>query len=406
MKNISYALIFSWFALALSLPVRAQDSLRIMSYNLMFYPSGTSYSRQADLQYVLQSYTPDILGVCELETEQAADDILTGILQNIHPDFRRGRFEIDHSNPNGTLHQLIFYNNAKLELLRQGYVSTQVRDINHYTFRLRTASHDTLDVYELHLKASSGTTNEQKRHNMILRLELSLDSLPAGRYVMVMGDFNLYRDGEPAYTEMTDPNHHIPLHDPAGREGYWHNNSAFADVHTQSTHLNNNSPYDNFVGGGIDDRFDFIMVSGNLLDNTQNLHYRPDSFSAYGNNGNCFNEDINNSSCTGVYSQTLRDHLFEISDHIPVVLTMVSSQNFAVARNRIPRVLLFPNPAGDYLYWQTNTSLDKLKIFAPSGQMVLDCRAKAGKCYIGHLKPGLYYVHFSGTGMALPLVKR
>ena len=406
MKNTSYALIFSWFFLLLTFPAYAQDSLRIMSYNLLMYPGGTSYSRQADLQYVLQSYTPDILGVCELETEQAADDILTGILQNINPDFRRGRFEMDHSNPNGTLHQLIFYNNAKLELVRQGYVTTQVRDINHYTFRLRTATGDTLDVYELHLKASSGTTNEQKRHNMILRLEQSLDSLPASRYVIVMGDFNLYNSSEPAYTEMTDPNHHITLLDAANRPGSWHNNSAYADVHTQSTHRNNNAPYDNFVGGGLDDRFDLIMLSGNLLDDTQSLHYRTGSFMAYGNNGNCFNGNINDSNCSGTFSQTLRNHLFEVSDHLPVVLTLVSTQNFAVNTTRIPQIRIFPNPAGEYVYWQSEAIPGQVEIYAPTGQKVLQCQAQAEKCYIGRLKPGLYYVHFQGMGLAIPLVKR
>ncbi len=47
------------------------------------------------------------------------------------------------------------------------------------------------------------------------------------------------------------------FYDPINRVGDWHNNPSYADIHTQSTH----TVYNNCAStGGMDDRFDFIMV--------------------------------------------------------------------------------------------------------------------------------------------------
>ena len=53
--------------------------------------------------------------------------------------------------------------------------------------------------------------------------------------------------------------------DPINTPGSWNNNEDFRGVHTQSTRTSS-SGFGGGAGGGLDDRFDFIMVS-------QNLHY-------------------------------------------------------------------------------------------------------------------------------------
>jgi endonuclease/exonuclease/phosphatase family metal-dependent hydrolase len=400
MKNINSARTFKgkFFLAALLfslLSFSQADSIRVMSYNLMLYPSGTTYSREAYLSYIINEYRPDIFTVCELETSQAANSILTNVLQPINPHYRSAVFEPNHSNVNVPLQQFLYYNAAKLVLHSQTYLTTYIRDINKYTLYLKTdrlATGDTIfvDVYVMHLKASQGQENEQKRDEMVQVLTNHFNSTPPDRYVLVTGDFNFYYHTEPGYNELLDTSNAIVLKDPVHSPGYWHNNSSFAAFHTQSPNRNKGG---NFVGGGMDDRFDFILISENLENTANDLYYKPGSYSAFGNNGNCFNDDINDTSCSGYYSQTLRDNLYEMSDHIPVVLTLETTHNIvAVDKSTVKRILLYPNPAGDYLNIK-NANNSIFEITDASGKIILEnLNGNNEKWYIGHLKPGIYYV--------------
>ena len=397
MKNINFGLIFKWFFVwaGLHAAFPQADSLRIMSYNLLMYPSGTSYSRDAYLTDIVASYSPDIFAVCELETARAADRLLNNVMQPIDPDYAAADFEPNHSDPNGTLQQLVFYNRRKLVLYAQSYVITEVRDINRYDFYLRSPYLQTGDtifihVYVVHLKSSQGYENEQKRYRMISALLSDAAALPSEHYTVVAGDFNFYYDGEPGFEALTDTAFVHQFQDPVHREGYWHENRTFAPLHTQSPNRNKGG---NFVGGGLDDRFDFIFLSANLTDSLQPVHYRTGSYAAYGNNGNCFNGNINDPACSGPYSQNLRDDLYEMSDHIPVVLTLVTdfpltaAEKFAVSHFRI-----YPVPAKEFLHVEAPRN-SRYAITDQTGKIIMrHLDGKKGKWYIGHLKPGIYYI--------------
>jgi len=398
MKNISFALISSWFFLWLIPAGYGQtESLKVMSYNLLYYPSATDYSREGYLRNVMDEYRPDILAVCELETAEAAENILVNVLQPVDEAYAQARFEPNHSDPNSTLQQMLYYNSAKLALHNQIYLITEVRDINRYTLYLKTdrlALGDTtfVHVYVVHLKASSGDENEQKRYRMVEVLMEDAETLPEEDYVMVAGDFNFYNADEPGYQALTDTTRPPFFQDPVHREGYWHENTSFADLHTQSTHTTNEYPYDSFVTGGLDDRFDFIFTSSNLLDNTSDLYYADGTYAAFGNNGNCFNKRINDPSCTGEYSQELRDNLYEISDHIPVVLALNTTATFGAPSLQQPVFTVYPVPAHDFLYISGEIE-SRFMITDQTGKIIRqDLDGTDGKWYIGDLKPGVYYV--------------
>ena len=77
--------------------------------------------------------------------------------------------------------------------------------------------------------------------------------------------------------------------------------------------------------GGMDDRFDFQLVTGEFLDGA-GLSYISGSYHAFGNNGSTFNDDINIGSNTVtfswrdvVYKSQILNALHESTDHIPVV---------------------------------------------------------------------------------------
>ncbi len=311
--------LYLFWVLLLVFKVDAQTQLKLMSYNLLGYPSATGTDRKDELRYILNTYHPDIFMACEVEDATGADEILNYCLgtQNYDSSY----FTYNHS---GSYHlqQMIYFNKHKFELVNETYLVTYIRDINHYTLKLRTASPSDalyLDVYVGHLKAGNYNNDPQIRDDMVNVLINDLHNIPTGHFVVFAGDFNLYNANEAAYQDLMNPNNAVVFHDPVNREGDWHNNINFKDLDTQSTHSVSEN---NFVGGGLDDRFDFILLSDNLI-NSPVLHYVSGSYAAYGNNGTCFNKAINNPDCQGsMYDATLRQHLYNMSDHLPVVLRL------------------------------------------------------------------------------------
>ena len=106
------------------------------------------------------------------------------------------------------------------------------------------------------------------------------------------------------------------LFDPIDRIGNWHNNSSFSDVHTQSPRT---TSFGGGANGGMDDRFDWLFVSESILDNQSRMVYIDDSYTAFGNDGNHFNDAINSGNNFSV-SEQIADALHDASDHLPVYM--------------------------------------------------------------------------------------
>ncbi len=325
------------FILGFSYGFHAQETINTMFYNLLDFPEAPPSNRADILKTIIDDYQPDLFMVCELQSENGANTILNTSLQTFDNRYVRANFVLNQSTTFTGLQQLVFYNSKKLILDSQDEIITRVRDINHYTFRLNTPDATTnpvyLEVYVAHLKSSQGLENEQLRADMASELTNALESLPSDRFVLFAGDFNLYTSDESAYQELLDPTNVIVLKDPIDRLGSWHINSSFQDIHTQSTRISNSEFNNHGAGGGLDDRFDFILISENLQSSTT-LHYVENSYRAYGNNGNCFNNNINDTSCSGTeYSQLTRDNLYNMSDHLPVIMQLQTDQVLNLSDN-------------------------------------------------------------------------
>ena len=123
--------------------------------------------------------------------------------------------------------------------------------------------------------------------------------------------------------------------DPINTPGYWHNNPAYASVHTQSPHDGS----DGLVTGGMDDRFDFQLVSGELMDN-EGVSYIPGSYHAFGNNGTSYNQAVNYFANTYPVSDAVLDALAHASDHLPVVADYQLPAKMHVQAGTIPERVL------------------------------------------------------------------
>jgi endonuclease/exonuclease/phosphatase family metal-dependent hydrolase len=278
----------------------------MVTYNLLQY-DGTE--RNAYFKTVLDEIDPDFIIVQEIESQNAVDTFVETVLSN---EFQTIPFHDGYTSDNH-----IFYNPFLMEVISAVYIPTDLRDIAEYTIRF-PRSDDTLYVYSAHLKAGNpdfGDEDEdlQRLAEVTILRDNHLNLHPQGTKFIVSGDLNLYGADEPAYQKLLadEPGNFGQSFDPIDRPGGWHNNASFADIHSQSTRVNDLG--DGGSTGGMDDRFDFILVSAPMVEKVES-----GSYMAYGNDGNHFNQDINNGSNSAVTAE-VANALHAASDHLPVV---------------------------------------------------------------------------------------
>ncbi|MEK7671603.1 MAG: hypothetical protein AAB344_05215, partial [Bacteroidota bacterium] len=63
-------------------------------------------------------------------------------------------------------------------------------------------SNQQLRIYSVHLKASSGSANEQKRLDEATILRNHVDSLAGGTNFIIVGDYNIYTSSEGAFQKL------------------------------------------------------------------------------------------------------------------------------------------------------------------------------------------------------------
>lgn len=291
------------------------DTLKIASYNLLQYGGSFTDAREEAFETVVSEMDPDILTVCEVNDEVAFNEFRDSVIAIAAPHLKAGTF-IDGTYQNSGL----FYDSTRITFISNIAIATALRDINEYTIIHRLTG-DTLRIYAVHLKASSGSSNETKRAAEVHELRKVTDALPSGSNFIAQGDFNIYDSDEPAYDSLTIVKSGIDGHfiDPITMPvtSNW-NSSSNAAYHTQSTRTRS------FQGGatsGLDDRFDMILYS-NSLSSASRVYYKPASMVVYGNDGNHYDDSINHGSNSAV-SAAIADALHDASDHLPVLAEFV-----------------------------------------------------------------------------------
>ena len=179
-----------------------------------------------------------------------------------------------------------------------------------------------LHLFGLHLKAGQddATTTEiadKDRRNLgALDLMDFVNALPTNSNIIAGGDFNLYSTtDEPAYTSVLAGANANPFVDILN--GWTRNIAADVAKYTQSSragntfnlHGNNGSP------GGLDDRFDFLFMSDDVQNNTNNVSYIANSHETFGS-ANIWNGDVT------AGNSPVKTQLQAMSDHLPVIMSL------------------------------------------------------------------------------------
>ncbi|MBE2228473.1 MAG: T9SS type A sorting domain-containing protein [Ignavibacteria bacterium] len=333
--------ILSIFVLLAAITAFAQDNARIMTYNLLNYPDVDSAIRNPRFRTVINSSNPDILVVQEMTSQAGMNGFLSSVMNAYGNFYSMGTFIDGTDTDNG-----IFYKTAKFRFISNTRIRTALRDINEFKIIHISYPADTLRIYSVHLKSSSGVTNENLRAAEVDSLRKFTASIPADKFYMVVGDFNIYGDTEPAYFKLKQINGNGFGHftDVINMPGVW-NQFQYRQYHTQSPRTR---AFGGGSTGGMDDRFDMILFSPGIF-NAGRIAYVPGTMTAYGNDGNHYNDSINRRPNTAV-ADSVADAIHYASDHIPVYATFTFGNVIGISGNQgtIPQSFSlgqnYPNP--------------------------------------------------------------
>ena len=359
MKKLFFILVLLFSQLLLL----AQDTVKIMEYNLLNYGNYTSYCTTINnnvsdkdnyLRTIINYIKPDIFAVNELSRNTTYQDRILNSVLNINGINYYKRASYTNLSDSYTINML-FYNSIKFTLKSQHAIETNYRDINIYKLFYNSSdlstTHDTafINCIAVHLKAGNKDYDKDERANETIKLMNYLNDLNVSGNYLLMGDLNVYYSSEQAFQNLINYfNPHIRFYDPINEIGYWHNNSTYASYHTQSTHTSSEGCA---VTGGMDDRFDYILVSNNVLYELDEVKYLTNSYKALGQDGKHFNKAINAYPVNYSVPSEVLSALYNMSDHLPVIMNLKIDKNSNSINdlNNNFETVNFQNPVKDKL---------------------------------------------------------
>ena len=350
--------------LCLALPAWAQDTITVMQYNLLYYgnynsgfadcyeTNNNTQRKDECIRTIVDYVKPDIFTVCEFgATQQLQNDFLRHNLNINGADYWRSDNIINYAGENIINH--IFYDSRKLGLSKHIALRTNPRDTDFYELYLKTtglAAGDTIKLICIVAHPKAGQGYEASRRALMQTAMDYLNQHYPHDNALIMGDFNMYSANETGYRLLTQTysNPELLFIDPVaglGGVGDWNNNSQFAAFHTQSTRSYSDEC---FSSGGLDDRFDFILMADEIKFSYNHLRYVNNSFHAVGNDGHHFNMSVNQGYNSAVPAE-VAEALFDGSDHLPVTMKIAVDVKVGVEEKDAHSLYatVLPNPARD-----------------------------------------------------------
>ena len=368
----------------------AQDVLTVMQYNLLeygnhnsgfadCYETNNNTQRKDECIRTLVDYVkPDIFTVCEFgSTQQLLTDFLRHNLNINGANYWQSDNIINYAGSNIINH--IFYDSRKLGLSKHVALRTNPRDTDIYELYLKTKSLAAGDTIKLvcivaHPKAGQGY-EASRRALMQVAMDYVNQHYPTDN-VLIMGDFNMYGASESGYRLLTQTysNPNICFIDPLsymGGVGEWTNNNQFKLFHTQSTRSYSEEC---FSSGGLDDRFDFILMADEIAFSYNHMRYVQGSYKAIGNDGNHFNMSVDQGYNSSVPAD-VAEALFDGSDHLPVTMKIAVDVQVGLEDHEAQSLMasVAPNPASDKAivhFYNPSQGQVELELYSIQGQMM------------------------------------
>ena len=426
-------LLFS--LLLLSLTAWSQDTLTVLQYNLLYYgnynsgfadcyeTNNNTQRKDECIRTIVDYVKPDIFTVCEFgATQQLLTDFLRHNLNINGANYWQSDNIINYAGSNIINH--IFFDSRKLGMKRHVALQTQPRDTDVYELYLKTkslAAGDTIKLICIVAHPKAGQYYESQRRAL---MQIAMDYVNqhyTNDNVLIMGDFNMYGASESGYRLLTQTysNPDVCFVDPVatiGGVGEWNNNSQFAAFHTQSTRSYSNEC---FSSGGLDDRFDFILMADEIKFSYNHMRYVNNSYHAVGNDGYHFNMSVDQGYNSAVPAE-VAEALFDGSDHLPVTMKIAVDVHLGVEDNEAQSLFasIAPNPASDKAvvhFFNPSQGQVQFELYSLQGQLLQRASANFSEgsqefeLSLEGLTKGFYLLrirHDNGWGQTVKVVIR
>ena len=399
--------LFWTFVVMLVAPLNAQETITVMQYNLLeygnyqsgfaeCYETNNNTQRKDECIRILMDYVkPDILTVCEFGATQALlNDFMRHNL-NTGVDYWKSDNIINYNHSNIINH--IFYDSRKMELKKHVALQTKPRDTDIYELYMKTPellSGDTIKLVCIVAHPKAGMGYQAERRALMQKAMDYINQHYGNDNVLIMGDFNMYTSNETGYQLLTRTydNQDILFVDPVAGPGVcnWNANAQFAQYHTQSTRRYSEEC---FSGGGLDDRFDFILMSDKIYMGFNRIRYVNNSYHAVGNDGFHFDQSINQGYNAAVPAE-VAEALYDASDHLPVTMKMTLYSQWDLEEHADHGLSVFPNPASGRLTVSINGDY---RIANVMGQLLMTGTVNDGDIDVSGLPAGIYFLSINGV---------
>ncbi len=388
----------------------AQDTIKVLTYNALNYGNFTSYctttnnsvsSKEGYFRSIFSYANADIIGINEISGAGSyySKRFLDSVLNKISPNkYEKGQY---FNSTSSDLVNMLYFNKSKFAIKSQFSLMQSTRDIcffKLYYLSPNLLQGDTvyLTCISMHLKAGSTTEDETDRAAETNVLMNYIHNAGVSGNILVMGDFNVYGSNEEGFQNLVNNSvSSINFYDPINKLGSWNNNSSYASYHTQSTHL---SSSDCPASGGLDDRFDFILINENIKYNTSKVSYISSTYKAIGQDGNHFNQSVNSPNNTSAPSDVI-SALFNASDHLPVIMSLkINTTPVSSSMYMIDKPDLQTLAQNHYYISLKNANTYSFQIFNLNGidlpiENFSNINENGIEIFMNHLPKGLYVLH-------------
>ena len=352
--NISLCILF----LAETKSIQAQDTLKVMTYNVLNYGSGCQGSDSylhGLLKTVVQYSSPDLLGLVKVHSIKVnssdtygkmpvgfADSINNYALNAAFPGKYAYCTLTDYAHSADNNMDILYYNQNKLGFLSVTLLCNNQEDFDLYKLYYKdpnlSTTHDTTFLYAVlnHTISNSNgggvsAGRDSQDSAVINSLKAQFTHLPN---LISMGDFNTASSIEPGYQYyVAGADSSYLFYDPpfaidnkATYPCFWNQNSVVSSFLNTSTRYSATVPNACGSSGGAYSWFEHILVSGWLKNNFNYMKYVPNSYQTIGNDGNRLGQSINTGVNTSVPSNVL-NALYLLSDKYPVMVKLAVTYN-------------------------------------------------------------------------------
>jgi hypothetical protein len=255
----SIALYFFVLICVISSNVIAQETIRIMSYNVFEYKTSSSTPKKNALINVINPLDPDILIGVEIDNNpSAADHFRTEVLNSGGATDKYFLGPSPVTSAFGGYDNFAYYKPEKFTFL-SGTIIVEGGKWPTLQFQLyNNLTGNKIIIYGVHLSSTSSIQRVFEADS----IRLSSNALPTGTYFIAAGDFNLVSGTSNPYLHLLDQT----------EQGYFKDSGNFDDI------------FNTYNATLLDRRFDLILNSQSVV-NAGGVEYVSSSFTVGGNDG-------------------------------------------------------------------------------------------------------------------------